>query len=254
MLTEFITSPLFVAILFFAIAFIYSSVGLGGGSSYTAVMALLGFSTVVIPTVSLMLNMLVTTVGSYNFIRQKHVRFKLIAPFLISSMPMAYLGGTLHLPKQLFFWLLLVSLVFVAIRIYFWRNTTLGLILSVRQKISISLLAGAVLGFIAGVVGIGGGIYLVPLIIILGLGSQKEAAACGAIFVWLNSVAGLTARFQYHFIDLRAYIPLIIAVILGGIFGSYLGASRFSAKTIEKVLGMVVLIAIGFLIKKLIFV
>ena len=254
MLVEFITSPLFVAILFFAIAFIYSSVGLGGGSSYTAVMALLGFSTIVIPTVSLMLNMLVTTVGSYNFIRQKHVRFKLIAPFLISSMPMAYLGGTLHLPKQLFFWLLLVSLVFVAIRIYFWRNTTLGLILSVRQKISISLLAGAVLGFIAGVVGIGGGIYLVPLIIILGLGSQKEAAACGAIFVWLNSVAGLTARFQYHFIDLRAYIPLIIAVILGGIFGSYLGASRFSAKTIEKVLGMVVLIAIGFLIKKLIFV
>ena len=254
MLTEFITSPLFVATLFFAIAFIYSSVGLGGGSSYTAVMALLGFSTIVIPTVSLILNVLVTTVGSYNFIRQKHVRFKLIVPFLISSIPMAYIGGTLHLPKHLFFWLLLVSLVFVAIRIYFWRNTTLGLILSVRQKISISLLAGAVLGFIAGVVGIGGGIYLVPLIIILGLGSQKEAAACGAIFVWLNSVAGLTARFQYNQIDLTAYLPLIVAVVIGGVLGSFMGASRFSAKTIEKMLGMVILLAIVFLLKKLIFV
>lgn len=254
MFTEFITSPIFIALLFFSIAFIYSSVGLGGGSSYTAVMALLGFSSIVIPTVSLMLNMLVTTAGSYNFIRQKHARFKLIFPFLFSSMPMAYVGGSLHLPRQLFYWLLLISLVFVAIRIYFWNDTKLHYTLTNSQKFILSLITGAILGFIAGVVGIGGGVYLVPLIIILGLGTQKEAAACGAIFVWLNSVAGLSARFQYQRIDLTAYWPLIIAVIIGGVFGSFIGASRFSVKTVEKMLGIIILVAISFLLKKLIFV
>jgi len=251
MLIELLTSPLFIAFLFFVIAFIYSSVGLGGGSSYTAIMALLGFSTTVIPTVSLVLNVLVTTVGSYNFIRYKHARFKLIIPFLISSMPMAYFGGTLILPKLLFFWLLLISLIFVAIRIYLWHDTGLNVTFTNKQKFILSLLAGAILGFVAGVVGIGGGIYLVPLIIILGLGSQKEAAACGAIFVWLNSVAGLTARIQYNTINLNDYVPLIIAVIVGGSLGSFIGASRFSAKAVEKTLGAIVIVAIIFLSKRL---
>ena len=251
MLIELFASPLFIAFLFFVIAFIYSSVGMGGGSSYTAIMAILGFSTTVIPTVSLILNLLVTTVGSYNFIRYKHARFKLIIPFLVSSMPMAYYGGTLQLPKLLFFWVLLISLLFVAMRIYLWHDTRLQYTFTNKQKNILSLFAGAILGFIAGVVGIGGGVYLVPLIIILGLGSAKEAAACGAIFVWLNSVAGLTARFQYNAINLIEYVPLIIAVILGGTLGSFIGASRFSAKAIEKILGAVVIVAIIFLSKKL---
>ncbi len=247
-----IASPYFLAVLFFIVAFTYSSVGLGGGSSYTALMAIFGMNTLAIPMISLSLNLVVTSVGSFNFIRNKHARIKLIIPFLISSMPMAYLGGALKLPKEIFYWVLLLSLVFVAIRIYFWQNATLKLNIDQRGKIFISLLAGSVLGLVAGIVGIGGGIYLVPLIIILGLGTQKEAAACGAVFIWLNSFSGLLSRFQYNSIDLTNYIPLIVAVLAGGTLGSFMGSFKFSPKAMEKILGTVIIVAIIFLSRKVI--
>jgi uncharacterized protein len=241
---DLIDSIYIVAILFFIIAFIYSSVGLGGGSSYTALMAILGFGAAAIPMISLSLNLLVTAIGSVNFIRNRHGNIKLILPFLVTSMPMAYVGGAIQLPKGVFYWLLLLSLVFVAIRIYFWSNTSLKLNLNQAGKLTISLLSGAVLGFIAGTVGIGGGIYLVPLIIVLGLGSSKEAATCGTIFVFLNSLLGLIARLQYNAIDLTNYIPLLVAVILGGFLGSWLGSFKFSPRVLEKVLGVIVVVAI----------
>lgn len=246
-----ITSPYFLAVLFFLVAFIYSSVGLGGGSSYTALMAIFGVSTLAIPMVSLSLNLFVTSVGSYNFIRNKHAKIKLILPFLISSIPMAYVGGALNLPVETFYWVLLISLTFVAARIYLWKSMTISLNLNQKEKIIISLIAGSLLGLIAGIVGIGGGIYLVPLIIILGLGSEKEAAACGAIFIWLNSFSGLLSRLQYNSIDLTQYIPLIVAVLAGGTAGSYMGSFKLSPKAMDKMLGLVILVAIFFLAKKL---
>jgi len=249
---EAITSPYFLAVLFFLVALTYSSVGLGGGSSYTALMAVLGVSTLAIPLISLSLNLFVTTIGSFNFIRNRHARIKLVLPFLISSIPMAYLGGSLKLSKEIFYWILLISLVFVALRIYFWQNTTIKLNITQNGKIILSLIAGAILGPVAGIVGIGGGIYLVPLIILLGLGSAKEAAACGAIFIWLNSCSGLISRLQYNSIDLTNYIPLIAAVIAGGTLGSFMGSFKFSPKTMEKVLGAVIIAAIVFLTGKIV--
>ncbi len=247
------TSPLFIAVLFFLVAFSYSSVGLGGGSSYTALMVLLGFNTHVIPLVSLFLNLLVTSVGSYNFIRNKHAKIKLILPFLISSIPMAYLGGTLKLDKTYFYWTLFLSLIFVALRIYFWDNTSIRLGLGLKGKIIISVFAGAVLGLIAGIVGIGGGIYLVPLIIVFNLGTEKEAAACGAIFVWLNSFSGLISRLSHNSIDLSSYMLLIAAVLVGGAIGSFMGSSKFSPRIMERILGAVIIVAIFFLVPKITF-
>lgn len=225
-------------------ALLYSSVGLGGGSSYTALMVLAGFSTAAIPIISLILNLFVTSIGSYAFIRNRHARLDLIAPFLLASMPMAYLGGALHLPRELFYWILLASLVVVAIRIYFWRTTAFELALGKAGKIGVSLLAGAILGLVAGIAGIGGGIYLVPLIIILGLGTEQQAAACGAVFVWLNSLTGLLSRLQYNAIELTGYVPLIAAVIIGGSLGSWLGSSRLSRAAMERILGIIVIAAI----------
>jgi len=245
-------SPYFLAALFFIIAFIYSSVGLGGGSSYTALMAIFGFNTLAIPLVSLSLNLFVTSIGSYHFLKNKHGNFRLIFPFLISSIPMAYIGGSLSLSKNIFYWILLVSLLFVAIRIFFVKDISFKVNLSQKGKIVLSLFVGSILGLIAGIVGIGGGIYLVPLILVLGLGSEKEAAACGAVFTWLNSFSGLISRLQYNAIDLSHYIPLIIAVVAGGIMGSFLGAVKFSPKLIDKILGSVIVLAIIFLIKKII--
>jgi uncharacterized membrane protein YfcA len=243
-------SPYFLAVLFFAVAFVYSSVGLGGGSSYTALMAITGISYLLIPTITLILNLFVTSVGSFNFIRKKHARPALILPFFITSIPMSYLGGSLKLPKEIFYLILLISLIFTAIRIYFWKNTALTIHFEKTQKITLFFMIGSVLGFVAGTVGIGGGIYLVPLIIILGLGSPKEAAACGAVFIWINSLSGLIARFQYHNFNLTSFLPLIVAVIIGGFLGSLIGSSKFSTQAMEKWLGGIILVAILFLIKK----
>ena len=252
-MTELLTSPYFIGLIFFIVAFAYSSVGLGGGSTYTALMAILGFNTLSIPMISLTLNLMVTTVGAFNFIRHKHARLKLILPFLVTSIPMAYVGGALHLPSELFYWLLLGSLVIVAFRIYFWNRVSLNLHLTDRSKLIIALVTGAVLGLIAGILGIGGGVYLVPLIILLGLGSAKEAAACGVIFIWVNSLSGLISRLQYNSIEFSDYIPLIVAVLIGGTLGSFVGAAKYSSKVMEKVLGIIILIAIGFLIRQLLF-
>jgi len=249
---EFLFDSIFVLpFLFFIVAFVYSSVGLGGGSSYIALMALFGMSAAAIPMISLSLNIFVTTVGSYHFLKNSHGRFKLIFPFLISSIPAAYLGGAIQLPKQYFFIILLISLIFVALRIYFWESTSFKLNLQPYGKSILSLICGALLGLIAGIVGIGGGIYLVPLIIILDLGSPKEAAACGSVFIWMNSVTGLAARLQFNTIDITEYFSLIIAVLIGGFAGSFLGAVKLSSKIMEKILGSVIIIAIFFLTRKI---
>jgi uncharacterized membrane protein YfcA len=249
---DLITSPYFLAALFFLVALAYSSVGLGGGSSYTALLAVFGVSTLAIPMISLSLNLFVTTIGSINFIRNKHARIKLILPFLISSIPMAYLGGSLKLPKEVFYVILLISLILVAVRIYFWQTTTIRINIDQKGKIILSFIAGSILGLVAGIVGIGGGIYLVPLIIILGLGTAKEAAACGAIFIWLNSLSGLMSRIQHHSIDLTNYIPLIAAVVAGGALGSFMGSFKFSPRAMEKALGAVIIAAIIFLTRKVV--
>ncbi len=239
-------------LLFFIVAFVYSSVGMGGGSSYTAIMVISGMSTLVIPMVSLTLNLFVSTLGSYNFLRNKHGKPHIILPFLISAIPFAYLGGALHLPREVFLWILLASLIVVATRIYLWEDTGFRIKLTHKQKIIVSLASGSILGLVAGIVGIGGGVYLVPLIIMLKIGTPKEAAAAGVIFVWTVSLSGLISRLQYNSIDLLNYAPLIAAVIVGGFLGSYLGSFKFSPKLMEKILGIIILIAIAFLIKKII--
>lgn len=244
-------SPYLIAAIFFLIAFIYSSVGLGGGTAYTAIMAILGFNILLIPMISLILNLFVTAIGSFNFIRHRHARTELIMPFLVSSMPMAYIGGSLQLPRYVFLWVMLASLLIVAARIYLWRDAVFHFAFSKSQKSIVSIIAGGLLGLIAGIVGIGGGIYLVPLVIILGLGTTREAAACGAIFIFLNSLAGLVARLQYNPVNISDYIPMIIAVLLGGGLGSLMGSTRFSPRVMQKILGVVILVAIYFLSRKI---
>ena len=164
---------------------------------------------------------------------------------------MAYLGGMLHLPKRIFYVLLLVSLCVAAARIYF-PDTSRPVHLDKRRKILLAIGSGAILGLIAGITGIGGGIYLVPLIILLGLGNAKEAAACGAFFIWVNSVSGLLARIQYNEVDLVPYLPLVIAVVLGGMAGTLMGAGRFKVRTMQQILGSILIVAILLLGKKIV--
>ncbi|MFC1831628.1 sulfite exporter TauE/SafE family protein [Thermodesulfobacteriota bacterium] len=250
-MTDLLIPITLLAFIFAVVAFFYASVGLGGGSSYTALLAVFGASTMTIPLVSLTLNILVTTFGSLVFLLHGHARLRLIVPFIISSIPMAYLGGMLHLPKRIFYVLLLISLCVAAARIYF-PDTSRPVHLDQRRKILLAIGSGAILGLIAGITGIGGGIYLVPLIILLGLGNAKEAAACGAFFIWVNSVSGLLARIQYNEVDLVPYLPLVIAVVLGGMAGTLMGAGRFKVRTMQQILGSILIVAILLLGKKIV--
>jgi hypothetical protein len=242
-----------LVLIFLLIAFAYSSVGLGGGSSYTAVLAVTGVSIIFIPTVSLLLNIFVTSLGTYHFTRYKHVNFRLLLPFLFSSMPMSFLGGSLHLEKEIFQYILLFSLMLVVIRIYFWDQVSLRFDINEKQKLILSIVTGGILGLIAGIVGIGGGIYLAPLILLFNLGSVKEAAGCAVIFVFVNSLMGLLGRANQNQInDLISYWPLVLAVIVGGFLGSRFGAVSLNPKVMEKVLGGILIFAIVIIINQII--
>lgn len=243
---------IYLAVIFLFVAMLYSSVGLGGGSTYTAVMAIAGVNFVLIPGISLALNLVVTMIGMINFGRQGHIKPKIIFPFLLTSMPMAYFGGMLSLSRELFFWLLLITLIFVALRIYVVGKLEIEINLKSGQRLALSMFLGAVLGFVAGTVGIGGGIYLVPLLILFSLATEKEAAAAGAVFIWLNSLVGFIARVQRGAFDESGMIPLILAVILGGYVGSYFGSFKFQPGIIQKTLGVAIIIAIFFITGKLI--
>ena len=238
-------------ILFLLVAFIYSSVGLGGGSSYTALMAIYGINYKMIPTTSLTLNLIVTFVGMIHFWKNGHGRLNLIGPFLITSIPMTFLAGSFALPEILFKIFLLLTLILVAVRIYIINDLKISFQLTGAQKWIFIFSLGGILGFIAGAVGIGGGIYLVPLIIMFGLGTEKEAAAAGAMFILVNSFVGVIARVQIGTFDPQFILPLAIAVLIGGFGGSYLGAVKFEARTIQRVMGGIILIAIIFLIKEI---
>tara|TARA_B100000886_G_C20412200_1_gene487606 strand:- start:192 stop:932 length:741 start_codon:yes stop_codon:yes gene_type:complete len=239
-------------LLFFIVSFIYSSVGLGGGSAYTALMVIFGLNYKIIPTTSLTLNIFVSSLGIINFWRYGYGRINLILPFLITSVPMTYLGGKLDLSEDFFYFILFCSLLVMTTKIYFFNSTKISLKLYGLRKWSFIFLSGGILGFIAGTVGIGGGIYLVPLIFIFGLGTEKEAAAAGIVFIFVNSIVGIIPRFQLQDINFGIITPLIIAVMIGGLLGSYVGSVKFKSNTIQKIMGIILIIGIYSLLSKII--
>ena len=241
----------FLPVLFLFVSFFYSSVGLGGGSSYTAIMAIMGINYELIPATSLTLNLGVTFIGMINFWKAGYGRINLVAPFLITSIPASYLAGSVELPEIIFQIILTMTLLLVVSRIYFFDRLAIKYQLSKIEKWLLAIFLGSFLGFIAGAVGIGGGICLVPLIIMFGLGTTKEASAAGAMFIWFNSLAGLLPRLQSGTYDIKFITPLVFAVLLGGFTGSYFGSVRFESIFIQKIMGCIIIIAIIFLIQRI---
>jgi uncharacterized membrane protein YfcA len=237
--------------IFFFVALIYSSVGMGGGSSYTALMVIFGINYLIIPSVSLSLNLIVTSIGMVNFWRNGYGRLSLIVPFIVTSIPMSYCGGFLNLPKGIFQLILLIILIIVAVKIYLFEEFKFSFYLTGNKKLFFMFSLGSILGFIAGTIGIGGGVFLVPLIIMFNLGSEKEAAASGTVFIWVNSLAGVIARINTGIFDYYFIIPLIISVLLGGCIGSYLGSFKFKVLIIQKIMGMIIIVSIIFLFREI---
>lgn len=224
----------------FVIAVLYSSVGHAGASGYIAVMSLLSLAPAEIKPTALALNVLVASVAAWQFYRAGHFSWKLFWPFAILSVPFAFLGGYISLPTHTFKIILGLVLMYSALRFLFVPKH--DKMISAPPRLQ-ALMSGAGIGLLSGLTGTGGGIFLTPLLLFKGWAQVKQAAAISALFILVNSVAGL-AGFVSNAKSLPNFIlPLFVAAALGGGIGSYLGSRRFDAVIIKRFLAIVLLIA-----------
>lgn len=231
---------LILVIAVFAIAVLYSSVGHAGASGYIAVMSLVGLSPAVIKPTGLALNILVASIATWQFLRAGHFAWRLFWPFAILAAPFAFLGGYMHLPIQAFKIIVGVVLLFSAARFLYAPQAEKP---AAPPPLGFAIGSGAVIGLLSGLTGTGGGIFLTPLLLFMGWAQAKSAAAVSALFILLNSVAGLLGNISSTK-ELPAYLlPLLLAAALGGSIGSYLGSRSFDPATIKRFLATVLLIA-----------
>ncbi len=210
-------------------------VGFGGGSSYTAMLGISGIDYSVIPKISLICNLLVVAGGSLQFFKSGHLKKDIVLPFVLSSVPMSFLGGSFRLSEKAFYLILGVSLLLCGLRILFIRVKEANEIK--RPTFAVASFTGGLLGALAGMVGIGGGIFLSPIIMNMGWARSKESAAVASVFILLNSLSGLAGQFYKNttFVDGMSFLPLFIAVIIGGQIGSRLGTNPVvSYKVIQR--------------------
>jgi uncharacterized membrane protein YfcA len=230
----------FIAAAILAVAFLYSSVGHAGASGYIAVLALAGFAPSEIKPTALVLNILVASIGSFQFWKAGHFRWSLFWPFALLAAPAAFLGGYLHLSPGVFRPLVGVILLLSAVR-FFWRPGDPAIVRP--PGLPLSLGAGAGLGFLSGLTGTGGGIFLTPLMLLCRWAKTRNVAATSALFILVNSSTGLAG-----FLSSGKPIPsfawsFAVFAVAGGILGSYLGSRRFPARTIQILLAAVLVIA-----------
>lgn len=234
-----------IVLLFFGVALLYSSVGFGGGSSYLAVLALFGLEFKFLRAISLLCNITVVSNGSLQYFKKGFLDFKKVLPLVLMSIPMAFLGGKLPLTEKTFFILLAFTLFVAAILVWFqpWLiKQSMSWKLS-SENVLINLIIGGIIGFISGMVGIGGGIFLSPVLFILDWDEPKKIAATASFFILVNSIAGLAGQFQNSELamDWTFALVLMASVALGGFIGTYLGTSQLRQDTVRK--GTALLIA-----------
>ncbi len=222
------------------IAFLYSSVGHAGASGYIATMTLFGLATTVIRPTALVLNILVALIGSFQFWRAGHFSWKLFWPFALLSIPAAYFGGFLQPSASVLRILIGVVLLFSAARLFFRRSDPPE---TTAPSKPTAIGVGAGLGFLSGLTGTGGGIFLTPLLLFCGWAHIRQAAAVSAFFILVNSIGGLAGYFSAVHSLPRLGIILALPAIVGGTAGSYLGSRRFPTRTISILLASVLTIA-----------
>ncbi|MFQ5798181.1 MAG: sulfite exporter TauE/SafE family protein [Bacteroidota bacterium] len=232
-----------VSVLFFFVAILYSSVGHGGASGYLAVLSFFSIAPALMSSTALVLNVLVSTTAFFAFYRAGHFSIGLVWPFLVTSVPSAFVGGAVQLPTKAYFLLLAGVLLFAACRLIMEIRAGRDEAFARPPKLAVALPVGAGIGAVSGIVGVGGGIFLSPLILLKAWAGAKRTAAVSALFILVNSLAGLSGRLYTGTFALRELVPLLVAAFLGGIVGSRLGATRFSSLTLRRLLGVVLILA-----------
>jgi len=225
-------------------AFGYASVGHGGASAYIAAMALAGIAPQEMRPIALLLNILVSSLGTWKFCRAGYFRWRLFWPFAVVSIPMAYLGGAITLPGQAYKILVGVVLLYAAVQL--WRSGKGGEEMrAVREPpLGWAMAIGAAMGLLAGLTGVGGGIFLSPLLLMLGWAGTKQTSAVAAPFILVNSIAGLAAGFVAKSATLPAYVWILAAAVLaGGWLGAEYGSRRFTNPVVRRVLAVVLALA-----------
>ena len=237
-----------LSILFFVTAILYASVGFGGGSTYLALLLIWKVPYFIFPVISLSCNIIVVSGNCFNYIRAGNLNLKLLIPYLVGSIPLAFIGGSLPVEKKLFEILLFLVLIIA------------GTLLLLNFKsyddkeenykkipIIISILIGGVLGFISGVVGIGGGIFLSPILFLIRAGKPKHIVTTASLFILINSVSGIVGQLTKNavLIETSNYWFFLLAVLMGGQVGNFLNLKIFPTRILALVTaGLVLFIAI----------
>lgn len=235
---------------FFLTALLYSSVGFGGGSTYNAILIFSGVDYRIVPVLSLCCNVIVVAGGIWHFHRHNHLSFSRVMPWIIFSVPAAFIGGAIHVSETFFVGLLGSVLLFSGLRLL-WPETRPAADVAVSrqgsryQKILPATL-GSALGFVAGLTGIGGGIFLAPVFYFIKWGNPKQIAAACALFIFVNSCAGIVGQFLKLdnaglLLLIQSYWMLFPAVLLGGQVGAALSASRLNLVFIKRATAVLIL-------------
>lgn len=228
--------------VFFLIAVLYSSVGFGGGSLYLALLALSSIEYSMIRPIALVCNIIVVTSGVYIHYKHGLIDFRKSLVFVAASIPLAFIGGLWQISEHAFFVILGFSL--IAASVLLWIEPREGSPVNYPQRPLMNGFLGGGIGLLSGLVGIGGGIFLSPVLHFLHWDSAKKISALASVFILANSVSGLTAVFLHQDpVELKLVIPLALAVFAGGQIGSRFGASQLKAVHIKRLTAVVILIA-----------
>ena len=233
-----------LAILFLVTAILYSSVGFGGGSTYLALLLIWGIPYFIFPVIALSCNILVVSGNCFNYIRAGNLNLKLLIPYLIGSIPMAYIGGSLPIEKRLFEILLFLVLAVAGVLLLFNFKSYDDKEESYQKIPSlVSILIGTVLGFISGVVGIGGGIFLSPILFLIKAGRPKHIVTTASLFILINSISGIIGQLTKNIVltGVVNYWYLLAVVLIGGQVGNFLNLKIFPTRILALVTAFLVL-------------
>ena len=233
-----------LSILFFITAILYSSVGFGGGSTYLALMIIWDIPYYIFPIIALFCNIIVVFGNSINYVRSGNLNVKLLLPYLLGSIPFAFFGASIEISKNLFeillFLILAVAGILLFIESYFLKNKEFKL-----KKISIvfSIIIGSIIGFFSGMVGIGGGIFLSPILFLIKAGYPKQITAAASLFIFLNSLFGIAGQLTKNIVfdEFLNFWPLFLVVLVGGQIGNLLNIKFLSNKTLALVTSLLVI-------------